>query len=31
MNYVFHFNDRFKINDDITILRKMGMDLGIFI
>jgi len=29
MEYVFDFNDRFEANDDMEVLRKLNMDLGL--
>jgi transcription factor Dp len=28
MEYLFNFNDKFEIHDDIEVLKKMGMVLG---
>lgn len=31
MEYVFNFNQRFQIHDDIDILKRMGLLLGLYI
>jgi hypothetical protein len=28
MEYLFNFDDRFEIHDDIEVLKRMGMVLG---
>jgi hypothetical protein len=28
MEYLFNFDDKFEIHDDIEVLKKMGMVLG---
>jgi hypothetical protein len=28
MEYLFNFNDKFEIHDDIEVLKRMGMVLG---
>lgn len=29
--YLFNFDDKFEIHDDIEVLKRMGMDLGKFL
>jgi len=31
MEYLFSFNDKFEIHDDIEVLKRMGMVLGEYI